>query len=65
VERLTERCFMKAPAALEAIGPWPRSELASSAGAGALNGVTDGARTRDNQNHNLGLYQLSYGHHFS
>lgn len=27
------------------------------------NGVTDGARTRDNQNHNLGLYQLSYGHH--
>lgn len=25
-------------------------------------GVTDGARTRDNQNHNLGLYQLSYGH---
>ncbi len=26
-------------------------------------GVTDGTRTRDNQNHNLGLYQLSYGHH--
>lgn len=26
-------------------------------------GVTDGARTRDNQDHNLGLYQLSYGHH--
>ncbi len=25
--------------------------------------MTDGARTRDNQNHNLGLYQLSYGHH--
>jgi hypothetical protein len=25
-------------------------------------GVTDGARTRDNQNHNLGLYQLSYSH---
>ena len=24
--------------------------------------MTDGARTRDNQNHNLGLYQLSYGH---
>jgi hypothetical protein len=27
------------------------------------NGVIDGARTRDNQNHNLGLYQLSYDHH--
>ena len=26
------------------------------------NGVTDRARTGDNQNHNLGLYQLSYGH---
>ena len=23
-------------------------------------GANDGARTRDNQNHNLGLYQLSY-----
>ena len=27
------------------------------------NGVTDGARTHDNQNHNLALYQLNYGHH--
>ena len=26
-------------------------------------GATDGARTRDNQNHNLGLYQLSYSRH--
>ena len=26
-------------------------------------GVTDGARTHDNQNHNLALYQLNYGHH--
>ena len=25
--------------------------------------MTDGIRTHDNQNHNLGLYQLSYGHH--
>jgi len=24
--------------------------------------VADGARTHDNQNHNLGLYQLSYSH---
>ena len=26
-------------------------------------GVIDGARTRDSQNHNLELYQLSYDHH--
>jgi hypothetical protein len=26
-------------------------------------GVADGTRTRDNQNHNLELYQLSYDHH--
>ena len=26
-------------------------------------GVNDGARTRDLQNHNLPLYQLSYIHH--
>ncbi len=25
--------------------------------------VIDGARTRDNQYHKLGLYQLSYDHH--
>ena len=25
--------------------------------------VDDGARTRDSQNHNLELYQLSYNHH--
>lgn len=29
----------------------------------ALNGVNDGARTHDNQNHNLALYQLNYVHH--
>ena len=27
------------------------------------NGVTDEARTRDNQCHKLALYQLNYGHH--
>jgi hypothetical protein len=27
-------------------------------------GVIDGARTRDSQNHNLELYQLSYDHHW-
>jgi hypothetical protein len=25
--------------------------------------VDDGDRTRDNKNHNLALYQLSYAHH--
>ena len=30
---------------------------------GLKDGVTDGARTRDNRNHNPGLYQLSYSHH--
>ena len=28
-----------------------------------FNGVSDGARTRDPQDHNLVLYQLSYAHH--
>ena len=28
-----------------------------------LNGVGDGTRTHDNQNHNLALYQLNYIHH--
>jgi hypothetical protein len=28
-----------------------------------MNGVTDGARTRDNLSHSQGLYQLSYSHH--
>ncbi len=27
-------------------------------------GVADGARTHDNRNHNPGLYQLSYSHHW-
>ena len=27
------------------------------------NGAADGARTRDNRNHNPGLYQLNYGRH--
>jgi hypothetical protein len=27
-----------------------------------IGGVADGTRTHDNQNHNLGLYQLSYSH---
>jgi hypothetical protein len=30
---------------------------------GVANGVANGTRTHDNQNHNLGLYQLSYSHH--
>ena len=30
---------------------------------GVLRGVSDGARTRDNRDHNPVLYQLSYTHH--
>ena len=30
-----------------------------------LNGVDDGTRTHDDWNHNPGLYQLSYTHHYS
>lgn len=30
---------------------------------GALTGVNDGARTRDQEIHSLLLYQLSYNHH--
>jgi hypothetical protein len=29
-----------------------------------LSGVNDGTRTHDNRDHNPGLYQLSYAHHF-
>ncbi len=32
------------------------------AGVEDLGGVADGTRTHDDQNHNLGLYQLSYSH---
>ena len=28
-----------------------------------FNGVDEGTRTLDNQNHNLALYQLNYVHH--
>ena len=28
-----------------------------------MRGVSDGARTRDNRDHNPVLYQLSYTHH--
>ena len=34
---------------------WPRFS-------GMADGVADGTRTHDDQNHNLGLYQLSYSH---
>ena len=40
-------------------GLWDSVDLLQEEGGG----VNDGARTRDNQNHNLGLYQLSYVHH--
>ena len=36
-----------------------------AAGSRGCVGVADGTRTHDDQNHNLGLYQLSYSHHWS
>lgn len=41
-----------------------RPESKKPANAGFLQnlGVADGTRTHDDQNHNLGLYQLSYSH---
>lgn len=30
---------------------------------GFFNGVSDGARTRDDRNHNPVLYRLNYAHH--
>src|SRR5690606_29887049 len=41
----------------------PRKALSDQAAWRQKPGVTDGARTHDNRNHNPGLYQLSYGHH--
>ncbi len=39
------------------------SRFTQGSGKSNLFGVADGTRTRDNWNHNPGLYQLSYGHH--
>ncbi len=39
-----------------------RKLLISLRFSGAADGVADGTRTHDDQNHNLGLYQLSYSH---
>jgi hypothetical protein len=39
--------------------PFPGQDLRTR----AVNGVSDGARTRDTQDHNLVLYLLSYAHH--
>ena len=47
-----------------ALNRWPVGARKDSEGDKRWrNGVTDGTRTHDDQNHNLGLYQLSYGHH--
>ena len=39
-----------------------RKLLISLRFSGMADGVADGTRTHDDQNHNLGLYQLSYSH---
>jgi hypothetical protein len=40
----------------------PKSSVSTNSTTPA-SGVGDGVRTRDNRNHNPGLYQLSYAHH--
>ena len=50
-ERVTEDTLKGFHVSLFAVVPW----YDALAGAGK-NGVTDGIRTRNNQNHNLGLY---------
>ena len=42
----------------------PKSSVSTNSTTPA-SGVGDGARTRDNRNHNPGLYQLSYAHHIN
>ena len=55
----TERLELSRLAALE-----PKSSVSTNFATSAITGVTDGARTHDNRNHNPGLYQLSYSHHY-
>jgi hypothetical protein len=43
-------------------GPSPNDEGPLERLCPVLLGVADGTRTHDDQNHNLGLYQLSYSH---
>ncbi len=42
---------------------WSQTRCATKLRYSPTNGVANGIRTRDNRNHNPGLYQLSYSHH--
>ena len=42
----------------------PKSSASTNFATSAYSGVIDGARTHDSRNHNPGLYQLSYNHHY-
>ena len=41
---------------------WSQTRCATKLRYSPTNGVANGIRTRDNRNHNPGLYQLSYSH---
>ena len=43
----------------------PKSSASTNFATSAYSGVIDGARTHDSRNHNPGLYQLSYNHHYN
>ena len=42
---------------------WSQTRCATKLRYSPTNGVANETRTRDNRNHNPGLYQLSYSHH--
>ena len=42
----------------------PKSSVSTNSTTSAKSGVDDGTWTHDNRNHNPGLYQLSYAHHW-
>ena len=56
------RVQMKLRVVGETHGLW-RAKRAGTSVTIRCGGVADGTRTRDNRNHNPGLYQLSYSHH--
>ena len=43
---------------------WSQTSCATKLRYSPIDGVANGIRTHDNWNHNPGLYQLSYSHHY-
>jgi site-specific DNA recombinase len=64
IEKIVKRVIVKKnnEIDLELFGEKPPVVRRDAGSYREVNGVADGARTHDNQNHNLALYQLNYGH---